>query len=574
MKKPFLLFTALMLWMPCLAHAASLSAGFTYQGRLTDNGSPANGAYDMRFTLHSASSGANTQVGGTIQIASVLVTNGLFKEELDFGATPFDGEDRWLEIGVRPGGSANAFTVLDPRQRLSPSPYALFAPNAAMATMANGVATSAISATQLNTPGLPANGQVLAYGGTGLVWTNASAAAAAWTLNGNSGTTPGVNFLGTSDNQPLEIKVNGTRAFRLEPNGNGAPNVIGGKANNQVGAGAVGATVGGGQLNTIQKAGNATMSGGGGNVITNASNTTIGGGSGNSIQSDSDWGSISGGFVNTIESGVFFATIGGGENHTIQANALGATIAGGSSSAIESGSSYATIGGGSQNRIQTGGGWSTIGGGSFNTIQSNAQFSTIPGGEHCTTAGNSSFAAGCHANAKHNGAFVWADSSGFFDFPSSQTNEFAARATGGVRFVSGVDSNGVPVAGVALPAGSGSWSSLSDRNAKTNFAPVNSRELLDRLAQLPIQTWNYKSQSESVRHIGPTAQDFHAAFAVGEDDRHIATVDEAGVALAAIQGLNHRLTEELNRRDGEIQELRQQLNELKTALWKKSEQTR
>ena len=140
--------------------------------------------------------------------------------------------------------------------------------------------------------------------------------------------------------------------------------------------------------------------------------------------------------------------------------------------------------------------------------------------------------------------------------------------------MSGVDSNGVPVAGVALPAGSGSWSSLSDRNAKTNFAPVNSRELLDRLAQLPIQTWNYKSQSESVRHIGPTAQDFHAAFAVGEDDRHIATVDEAGVALAAIQGLNHRLTEELNRRDGEIQELRQQLNELKTALWKKSEQTR
>ena len=58
MKKPFLLFTALMLWMPCLAHAASLSAGFTYQGRLTDHRSPANGAYDMRFTLHSASSGS------------------------------------------------------------------------------------------------------------------------------------------------------------------------------------------------------------------------------------------------------------------------------------------------------------------------------------------------------------------------------------------------------------------------------------------------------------------------------------------------------------------------------------
>ena len=213
MKKSILLSITLFNLMLCLAQSTPLGTAFTYQGRLIDNGSPANGAYDMRFTLHSASSGANTQVGGTIQIASVLVTNGLFKEELDFSASPFDGEDRWLEIGVRPGGSTNAFTVLDPRQRLSPSPYAVFAPNAAIATTANGVATSAISATQLNTPGLPATGQVLAYSGTGLVWTNASAAAAAWTLNGNSGTTPGVNFLGTSDNQPLEIKVNGARAF-------------------------------------------------------------------------------------------------------------------------------------------------------------------------------------------------------------------------------------------------------------------------------------------------------------------------------------------------------------------------
>ena len=128
--------------------------------------------------------------------------------------------------------------------------------------------------------------------------------------------------------------------------------------------------------------------------------------------------------------------------------------------------------------------------------------------------------------------------------------------------MSGVDSNGVPVAGVALPAGSGSWSSLSDRNAKTNFTPVNSRELLDRLAQLPIQTWNYKSQSESVRHIGPTAQDFHAAFAVGEDDRHIATVDEAGVALAAIQGL----IQKVEQKETEITELKQRLEKLEQRM--------
>jgi len=109
-------------------------------------------------------------------------------------------------------------------------------------------------------------------------------------------------------------------------------------------------------------------------------------------------------------------------------------------------------------------------------------------------------------------------------------------------------------------------SSLSDRNAKENFAPIEPRVLLDRLASLPIQAWNYKSQSESVRHIGPTAQDFAAAFHVGEDDRHIATVDEGGVALAAIQGLNQKLIEELKRRDAENTELKQRLEKLEQLL--------
>src|SRR5207245_5606908 len=146
------------------------------------------------------------------------------------------------------------------------------------------------------------------------------------------------------------------------------------------------------------------------------------------------------------------------------------------------------------------------------------------------SATNYAFAAGFRAKAGHSGAFVWADASSGFDFLSLQTNEFAVRATGGARFVSGVDANGVPVAGVSLPAGSGSWTTLSDRNAKTHFTPVNPRELLDRVARLPIQSWSYKSQGDSIRHIGPTAQEFHAAFTVGEDDQHIATVDADGVA--------------------------------------------
>ena len=67
--------------------------------------------------------------------------------------------------------------------------------------------------------------------------------------------------------------------------------------------------------------------------------------------------------------------------------------------------------------------------------------------------------------------------------------------------------------------------SVSDRNAKENFQPVDPRAVLDKVAALPLSEWNYK-QDTSTRHIGPMAQDFYAAFHVGPDDKHITTVDE------------------------------------------------
>jgi hypothetical protein len=129
-----------------------------------------------------------------------------------------------------------------------------------------------------------------------------------------------------------------------------------------------------------------------------------------------------------------------------------------------------------------------------------------------------------------------------------------------VRFVTAVDVNGNPTAGVSVAAGGGSWSSLSDRNAKANFKPVDSEQILKRLALIPIATWNYKSQTPSIRHIGPIAQDFSAAFKVGEDDKHITTIDSEGVALAAIQGLYKMLQQ----KDAEIAALRTE-----TAILKK-----
>ncbi|MCB1056975.1 MAG: tail fiber domain-containing protein [Acidobacteria bacterium] len=83
----------------------------------------------------------------------------------------------------------------------------------------------------------------------------------------------------------------------------------------------------------------------------------------------------------------------------------------------------------------------------------------------------------------------------------------------------------------------------SDRNLKENFAPVTGSDVLDRLAALPIQRWNFKEDTTDTTHIGPMAQDFYAAFGVGADDRHIAATDAHGVALAAIQALYQRLEE-------------------------------
>lgn len=108
----------------------ALGTSFTYQGRLTDAGSPANGTYDLRFILYDAET-AGAAVGSTVTKEDVTVTGGLFSVDLDFGAAAFNGDARWVEIAVRPGSSSGTHTVLAPRQPISPTPYALFAKAAA-----------------------------------------------------------------------------------------------------------------------------------------------------------------------------------------------------------------------------------------------------------------------------------------------------------------------------------------------------------------------------------------------------------------------------------------------------------
>jgi hypothetical protein len=85
--------------------------------------------------------------------------------------------------------------------------------------------------------------------------------------------------------------------------------------------------------------------------------------------------------------------------------------------------------------------------------------------------------------------------------------------------------------------------------------------ILQRLAELPVQTWNYNWDDSSVRHIGPMAQDFAAAFAVGEDDKHIHQVDAQGVAFAAIQGLYRMMNDSEDQTECVQAQLRDQQEE-------------
>ncbi|MEN1727351.1 MAG: right-handed parallel beta-helix repeat-containing protein [Pseudomonadota bacterium] len=118
-------------WWAVAAAAAPLETTFTYQGELTDNASPANGAYDFEFAIFDVANGG-IPLEAVIQLDEVDVAAGVFSVELDFGSAPFNGDQLWLAIGVREGSSMGGFTGLLPRQKLTAAPFALHAERVAL----------------------------------------------------------------------------------------------------------------------------------------------------------------------------------------------------------------------------------------------------------------------------------------------------------------------------------------------------------------------------------------------------------------------------------------------------------
>ncbi len=370
----------------------------------------------------------------------------------------------------------------------------------------------------------------------------------------------------------------GIRAFVGGGSGNNIAaeyaTVVGGQNNKNTG---YAAALGGGSANTVsdyyatlggglqnKASGYAATTGGGAQNKTENHYATVSGGQGNgaagygavvgggllNVAESFNYPTVSGGYRNLA--GANSATVGGGESN--QARGGAATISGGKENATSG--LYSAIGGGYGNKAS--GEVSVVGGGYRNEVTGYA--ATVLGGYQNVAEGNVSLAAGTQAYANARACFVWSDDSWN---PSDDTTvqakcrgsqSWVVRARGGVYFFTDAALH----SGTYLASGSGTWSSASDRALKENFAPTDGQAVLERLAAIPIATWNYKSQAPSIRHIGPVAQDFYAAFGVGEDDKHITTIDADGVALAAIQEL-YRLVQVQN---AEISDLRARIEAL------------
>ncbi len=219
-----------------------------------------------------------------------------------------------------------------------------------------------------------------------------------------------------------------------------------------------------------------------------------------------------------------------------------------------------------------------------------AQQSAFAVGEHATATGAASVAMGYHSHTNaRQGSFVFGDRSSVDTIRAGVNHSANWRVSGGFRiFTASNLSTGVTLqsgasmsnwgqsnavistsTGAMLTTG-GVWQNASDVNRKHRFEQISNEEILEKLRKLPVTRWSYKTEAENIRHIGPMAQDFYAAFGLGNDSRGIGTVDADGVALAGIKALEERtrnLAAELESLKADNAVLRQQMHDNDSNSW-------
>jgi hypothetical protein len=236
----------------------------------------------------------------------------------------------------------------------------------------------------------------------------------------------------------------------------------------------------------------------------------------------------------------------------------------------------------------------------FGVRSTAANVSSVAIGEDNTASGAASVALGYHAHTNaRSGSFVFSDRSSADTTRAGNAHQATFRVSCGFRiFTSSNQSTGVAFGGASVSnlgsavcpteyfgqsgtmiatstgaflSSGGTWTNSSDVNRKHRFATVAGEDVLARLRTMPIGTWSYRAEDDDIRHLGPTAQNFRAAFGLGSNETTIATVDADGVALAAAQALERRTAahaEEIRALREENAALRARLDRLEAALAK------
>lgn len=559
--------TALSTFNSRLSTVHAQGTAFTYQGQLQNSGSPANGIYNLTFSVYTNSS-SGAVVAGPVTNNAVAVTNGLFTVTIDFGSSVWNGETNWLQIGVATNG-VTSFNTLAPRQQLTPVPYAIAAENM----------VGTVPASQLTSIGNT-------NGGAGNFFVGPSGNA---TTIGSDNTANGLHAL-SSDTSGSRNTANGFDALLNNLNGidntadgvsalfentSGSLNIaLGYQAGFSITTGSSNIDIGNQGLSTdadIIRIGNlqaqtyiAGVINGNGGGLTNLNASQL-----------TSIGNTNGGSANFFVGPSGNATTTGGDNTAVGVGVLVNNTTGSGNTGYGEGALFANTSGANNTASgalalddNTVGTDNTADGAFALVLNSSGSFNTASGKQALDNNGS--------------GSDNTADGWGALENNTSGSYNIALGYQAGNNITIG--SSNIDIGNVGLSTDtniirigtgqtatylvgnvftpSGTVQSSSDRNVKEDFAMVNPQQILAKVASLPVTEWNYKTD-KGVEHIGPMAQDFHAAFGLnGMDDKHISVVDEGGVALAAVQGLNQKLEEQGKEKDVEIADLKARLDAL------------
>jgi hypothetical protein len=531
---------ALLFCVVAPAHAAGTA--FTYQGLLEVAGAPAQ-SYDFQAELFDAPCSVapctGATLGATPSVPGVVLQSGRFTLPLDFGAV-FTGAERYLELRVKRSGEA-AYTTLLPRQRLAATPYSQHAERAAVADTvpAGSVATDRLASAAVTVDKIDVASVQARVSGECTAPEAIAAIAADGTVSCRAPSDGPIDAadIVSGNLDPARLPLGGTWGIL-------SPLAIQDAAypETQFGFQGVGNVLFRG-ANEPLAASSLPMEGGGTRLMWYPQRAALR--AGYLLEEDNP---------NTDSTPLPEPPV-----HWDHANIGNGSVALGVN-------------------VRASGVASTA----FGYWAHATGATTFAAGEGLVANGATSVALGYHAHTNlKQGAFVFGDRSTVDILRAGVHNSANWRLNGGFRVFTSSDlSTGVTIQSGALTSNwgqanaviststgawlstGGTWTNASDVARKHRFESVDGEDILARLGALPISTWSYRAEDTAVRHLGPTAQDFRAAFALGSDPKSIATVDADGVALVAAQALEARSA----RQQQQIRALQQENTSLRSTL--------